>query len=30
MLICLVGGIFMGIMMRPYIDQKIKKYVNEK
>ena len=30
MLVYLVGGICMGIMLRPYVDQSIKNYVNSK
>jgi len=30
MLVFLVGGICMGIMLRPYVDEVIKNYVNRK
>ena len=30
MIVYLVGGICMGIMLRPYVDKVIKNYVNRK
>jgi len=30
MLVYLVGGICMGVMLRPYVDEVIKNYVNRK
>ena len=30
MIVYLVGGICMGIMLRPYVDEAIKAYVNRK
>jgi hypothetical protein len=30
MLVFLVGGICMGVMLRPYVDEVIKNYVNRK
>ena len=30
MIVYLVGGICMGIMARPYVDEMIKNYVNRK
>lgn len=30
MIVYLVGGICMGIMFRPYVDELIKNYVNRK
>ena len=30
MSVYLVGGICMGIMLRPYVDEMIKNYVNRK
>ena len=30
MAVYLVGGICMGIMLRPYVDEMIKNYVNRK
>ena len=30
MLVFLVGGICMGVMLRPYVDKVIKNYVNRK
>lgn len=30
MVVYLVGGICMGIMIRPYVDEMIKNYVNRK
>ena len=30
MLVFLVGGFCMGVMLRPYVDEVIKNYVNRK
>lgn len=30
MIVYLIGGIFMGIMLRPYVDELIKNHVNKK
>ena len=30
MIVYLIGGICMGIMLRPYVDELIKNYVNRK
>ena len=29
MIVYLIGGIFMGIMLRPYVDELIKNHVNK-
>ena len=30
MIVYVVGGICMGVMLRPYVDEAIKNYVNRK